>query len=163
MWKWNIVTWDRIWRNDIKNALICIKNYISSKIMLYIFVLYTTLSSKWYYVYMYWIVLRVVDFAPIPRSEFGSRYSWQSFPMQSFCVVSMTLPFTLHLPSPIPLGDLWCARQRINIPPSILYFSVSLSGVPRGTCRFFIHAIPVTCCKVYSFCAVNILKVEELS
>lgn len=108
-----------------------------------------------------------MDFAPIPRSEFGSRYSWQSFPMESFCVVSMTLLFTLHLTSSIPLGDLWRARQRIDIPPSILYFSVSLCPPPPPispwNLQIFYSCNPCNMsCKVHSFYAVNVLKVKNL-
>lgn len=48
--------------------------------------------------YSYTELLRAVDFTSISRSEFGSRYSWQSF-LES-CIVSMTL--LLHSSSSFP-------------------------------------------------------------
>lgn len=42
---------------------------------------------------------------------------------------------SLHLPSPIPLGDLWCARQRIDI-PRYLFLRQSIRSLPKESVNF---------------------------
>lgn len=103
-----------------------------------------TVSSRWYYVSMYWIA-EGSGFRANPEIRIRIKILLTEFPDAVLLHrINDKLPFTLHLPSSIPLGDLWRARQRIDIPPSIP--PSSLSGVfPRETRKFFIHAIPVTC------------------
>lgn len=75
-----------------------------------------------------------MDFASILRSEFGSRYSWQS-PV-SYQWRSHT---STYLPSPIPLEDLWRARDSTSIfcyRYSIPYSSVHSRSPPKELVNF---------------------------
>lgn len=77
--------------------------------------------------------------------EFRSRYSWQNFPPQSFCIVSMT-PLSSLIHPPIFLSryskEPFDARNSASI--SLHRYSVRfvtvLSRVLRETHKFFIHA-----------------------
>lgn len=67
------------------------------------------------------ISIRIKILLTVSRRSLAS-YQWHSH-------------LSLHLPSPIPLGDLWCARQRIDI-PRYLFLRQSIRSFPKESVNF---------------------------
>lgn len=120
--------------------------------------MYTILLNKWYYVSMYWIA-ESSGFHANPEIRIRIKILLTGFPDAVLLRRINDAPIHPLSSSPDTLRRSLTRKTAHRystidtlIPPSVCpLFPVELA--------FFIHAIPVTCCKVYSFCAVNILKV----